>query len=34
LPHRLSEQEIAAHAELVAKLGDKAIWTAGTQKGG
>ena len=34
LPHRLSEQEIAAHAELVAKLGDKAIWSAGTQKGG
>ena len=34
LPHRLSEQEIAAHAELVARLGDKAIWSSGTQKGG
>ena len=31
---RLSEVEIAAHGELVAKLGDKAIWIAAMQKGG
>lgn len=34
LPVRLGEQEIAAHAELVARLGDNAIWGAYTQKGG
>ena len=34
LPARLSEQEVAAHVELVARLGDNAIWAAFTQKGG
>lgn len=28
LPARLSEDEIVAHAELVARLGEKAIWSA------
>lgn len=34
LPVRLSEQEIAAHAKLVDRLGEKAIWITATQKGG
>jgi len=29
LPSRLSEQEVAAHAEMVARLGEGAIWNAG-----
>lgn len=33
LPSRLAADEISAHAELVARLGDKALWLAQTQKG-
>lgn len=34
LPPRLSAEEIEAHRELVAGLGDDALWLAGTKKGG
>lgn len=34
LPPRISAEEIQAHRELVAGLGDDALWLAGTKKGG
>jgi len=34
LPPRISAEEIEAHRQLVAGLGDDALWLAGTKKGG